>query len=42
MAKVKGQVKILLDIDCVLTTQDGGGLSMLPELGTKQPAGSAA
>ena len=35
MAKVKGKVKILLDIDRVLTAQEVGGLSMLPGLGSE-------
>lgn len=32
MAKVKGKVKILLDIDLVLTSQEVSSLSMLPDL----------
>jgi len=35
MAKIKGKVKILLDIDRVLTSQEVTSLAMLPEL---QPA----
>jgi purine-binding chemotaxis protein CheW len=32
MAKVKGKVKILLDIDRVLTSQEVSGLAMLPDM----------
>jgi purine-binding chemotaxis protein CheW len=35
MAKVKGKVKILLDIDRVLTSQEVSSLAMLPDM---QPA----
>lgn len=40
MAKVKGRVKILLDIDEVMTAQELGGLDLLP-LGEEPAAGEA-
>lgn len=40
MAKVKGRVKILLDIDEVMTAQELGSLEMLP-LGEEPAAGEA-
>ncbi len=40
MAKVKGRVKILLDIDEVMTAQEPGGLELLPLGEEAAPAGA--